>query len=124
MKHLKTTAIFLLDLLFVIVFAALGRSTHHDDIFGPWGAKLWSTAWPFIVALTVGWLALRIWQAPLELMTGTSLWLITVIGGLALRGLAGGGLALPFILVATGTLAALLIGWRALARGLANLRTS
>lgn len=124
MKHPKIWGIYALDLIFVIAFAALGRSTHHDDVFGAWGSKLWTTAWPFVVALTFGWIVLRAWRAPSSLITGLGLLAITVIAGLALRGVTGGGLALPFVLVATGTLATLLIGWRALRRVVTSLKTS
>lgn len=106
---------FLLDLVLVIIFAALGRSTHHDEIFGAWGTKLWTTSWPFVAALALGWLVLRIWRTPISLRRGLGLWLVVVVVGLTLRGLTGGGLALPFVLVATGTLLVFLVGWRAIA---------
>ena len=107
---------FLADLVLVVVFTAIGRSTHHDDVFGAWGQELWTTAWPFVVALIVGWAVLRAWKDPLAVVrTGLGLWLITVAGGLALRKLAGGGTALPFVLVATAVVLVFLVGWRLLA---------
>src|SRR5699024_8768575 len=42
-------------------------------------------------------------------------WLVTLLGGMGLRILAGGGAALPFVLVATLVLAAALFGWRLVA---------
>lgn len=112
MNRPKILALYLLDLVLVVAFAAVGRSTHHDEVFGRFGIKLWTTAWPFAVCLTLGWLVLRAWRHPLRLSVGFGLWLITVVGGLALRGLTGGGLALPFVLVATGVTGILLVGWR------------
>jgi len=107
---------FIADLILVIVFTALGRSTHHDEVFGAWGTQLWTTAWPFIVALIIGWVALRAWKDPLAVLrTGLPLWVITVAGGMALRALAGDGTALPFVLVATGVVLVFLVGWRLLA---------
>lgn len=104
---------FLADLVLVVSFTAIGRSTHHEEVFGPWGQELWTTAWPFVVALIVGWAVLRAWKDPLAVMpTGLGLWLITVAGGLALRKLAGGGTALAFVLVATGVVLVFLVGWR------------
>ena len=106
---------FLADLVLVVVFTAIGRSTHHEDVFGAWGQELWTTAWPFVVALIVGWAVLRAWKDPLAVVrTGLGLWLITVAGGLALRKLAGGGTALPFVLVATAVVLVFLVGWRLL----------
>src|SRR5690625_7656741 len=107
---------FLADLVLVVVFTAIGRSTHHDDVFGAWGQELWTTAWPFVVALIVGWAALRPWQDPLAVVrTGLGLWLITVARGVPLRKLGGGGTALPFVLVATAVVLVFLLRWRPLA---------
>lgn len=112
MRRLKSFGFYVLDLALVIAFAALGRATHHDEVFGSFGTKLWTTAWPFIVCLTAGWLVLRAWRQPRRVRIGVGLWLITVLGGLAVRGLTGGGLALAFALVATGVVGLFLLGWR------------
>ena len=42
-------------------------------------------------------------------------WLVTVAGGMLLRALSEQGTAVPFIIVATLTLLALLVGWRLVA---------
>lgn len=113
MNRWKLWAFYAIDVVLVLLFAGLGRSTHHDAVFGAWGSQLWTTAWPFVVSLTAGWVVLRAWRRPRAIVhVGVGLWLCTVIIGLGLRWLSGGGLALPFVLVATGTLALLLIGWR------------
>lgn len=125
MNRWKSWGSYLVDVLLVTLFAGLGRTTHHDEIFGPWGAELGKTAWPFVLAVSAGWLALRAWRNPLApLRVGGALWLGTLTLGLALRWLSGGGLALPFVLVASASLAVLLIGWRLIARLLVRGRAA
>ncbi|RWZ55097.1 DUF3054 domain-containing protein [Labedella populi] len=107
---------FALDVVLVVAFAALGRATHDGDVLGRFGAGLAETTWPFLVALAVGWvvsLAVRRPAAPLR--TGVPVWLVTVGGGMLLRVVSGQGAAIAFVIVATITLALLLIGWRLLA---------
>lgn len=111
-----------LDVVAVVVFAAVGRSSHDSslDVAGVLG-----TAWPFLVALGIGWLVLRAQKRPRALWpTGVGLWGITWGLGLALRAVTGGGTALPFVLVALGVLGALLVGWRFLARFTSGARSS
>lgn len=106
-------ASFALDAASVVGFAALGRATHDGDVFGPGGLGLAETAWPFLVALVAGWVAALAWRRPLcPLRTGVPVWLVTVVGGMLLRGASGQGTALPFVIVATIVLALLLVGWR------------
>lgn len=108
-------ASFIADAVLTVLFVAIGRSTHHGAVFGPWARDLFSTAWPFLVAFVAGWVLLRSWQRPTALLrVGVPLWLITVVGGLSLRAVTGEGLALPFILVAATTLLTFLVGWRVL----------
>jgi hypothetical protein len=101
------------DAVFVVLFAAAGRAS-HDETFSFWGVGM--TAWPFVVSLVAGWLASRAWRAPLApLRTGVPLWIVTVAGGMLLRFAIGEGTALPFVIVATLTLLAMLVGWRLIA---------
>lgn len=103
--------------MLVIVFAAIGRATHDGDVLGPFGSGLATTAWPFLVALLVGWLVTRAWRGPLAIVrTGLPVWAVTVILGMVLRALSGQGVAVAFVIVAAITLALFLLGWRALAR--------
>lgn len=103
----------LVDLVLVVGFAAVGRASHETAAFG---IGLVQTAWPFVVALAVGWLITVAWRNPLALWpTGIGVWVLTVVGGMLLRALSGQGTALPFIIVATLTLALLLLGWRLIA---------
>lgn len=107
-----------LDAALVVVFAAVGRATHHDGVLGPGGSGLATTAWPFLAALALGWLVSLAWRRPTApLRVGVPVWLVTVAGGMLLRALSGQGTAVPFIIVATVTLLVLLVGWRLLAAG-------
>lgn len=111
---------FVLDLVLVLVFVAIGRATHDEGVTA---AGMVSTGWPFVVALLVGWLAAVAWRSPQGLRTGAIVWIITVVGGLGLRvGLTEETAEVPFIIVATITLALLLLGWRLLAHLLLSRR--
>ncbi len=110
----------LIDALLVVAFAATGRASHDSDVL----TGLWQTAWPFLAALLVGWLVVRAWRAPTApLRTGAGVGIVTVAGGMLLRAASGQGTALPFVVVATLTLLALLVGWRGIARGVRALST-
>jgi hypothetical protein len=105
---------FALDVVFVVVFAVVGRASHQETnpVLG-----MLLTAWPFLVGLAAGWALVRMlshrWA--LEVGTGVSVVLVTVVVGMLLRALTGQGTAPSFVLVATLVLAALLLGWRAVA---------
>lgn len=108
------------DIALVVLFAGLGRSSHTRDmtVIG-----LFETAWPFLAGLAIMWLVLRAWRAPMALVkTGLPLWLGTVAIGMLLRWLTGAGIALAFVMVATLTLGAFLIGWRGIAALVQRLR--
>jgi hypothetical protein len=109
------------DAVLVVVFAVVGRSSHAEglDATGVWG-----TAWPFLTGLGVGWLAARAWRHPLAVWpTGVVVWASTLVVGMLLRVVTGQGTAVAFIVVATVTLAGLLLGWRAIAWAVIRLRT-
>lgn len=99
---------FLLDVVLVLVFAASGRASHESglgvlDVLG--------TAAPFLAALLIGWLIVKLtgrrgsaaWPA------GVLLYAVTLTSGLALRILFGATAALPFVLVTAGVLAVFLL---------------
>jgi hypothetical protein len=103
----------LIDVLLVLVFAAVGRASHDES--GPvLGALL--TAWPFLVGTAVGWVVVRlvrhVW--PLEVAPGVTVWFATVLVGMLLRHAVGSGTAASFVVVASVVLALFLLGWRAL----------
>jgi hypothetical protein len=109
------------DVVLVVVFAVVGRSSHAEGLDA---AGVWGTAWPFLAGLGVGWLAARAWRHPLAVWpTGVVVWASTLVVGMLLRLATGQGTAIAFIVVATLTLAVLLLGWRAIAWAVTRLRT-
>jgi hypothetical protein len=105
-----------IDVVLVVAFAAIGRASHESGVLGDDGLGLFTTAWPFVAALAVGWLVSLAWRRPFApLRAGVPIWAVTVMGGMLLRMLSGQGTALPFVVVATLTLLLLLVGWRAVA---------
>ena len=101
---------FIIDLLCVLLFVAIGRDAHQHGISLNGMA---STAWPFAAGLVAGWLLLRL--AHRKATTRSSGFLIVlavVILGMVLRIISGQGTALTFILVAMVFLSLFLVGWR------------
>ena len=97
----------------VLVFVAIGRSSHADGVTL---SGMASTSWPFLVGLAAGWVAARAWRRPLELApTAVLVWLTCVAVGMVLRVVAGQGTALAFVAVALAFCGLELLGWRALA---------
>lgn len=108
------------DAALVILFAALGRGSHAREatLLG-----LVDTAWPFLAALAVSWVVARAWRRPAALLgTGLPVWLGTVVLGLGLRWVSGGGMAPAFMLVTLLTLGLFLLGWRGIAALAMRLR--
>jgi len=100
----------LLDTAVVLVFATLGRATHAEGVTAGGVA---SVAWPFLLAAAVGWAAARGRAGwPVSLPAGVVVWLVTVVGGLALRVLTGGGFAVSFGVVTLLVLGGGMVGWR------------
>lgn len=111
-----------IDLGATLVFVLTGRGSHNED--ATLGGLL-ITWWPFVVALLAGWLVTAAWKRPFGVLhPGVGIWLVTVAGGMALRALSGQGTAVPFIIVATITLAVLLVGWRGIAALVRRRRTA
>jgi hypothetical protein len=103
-----------LDVVLVVVFAAVGRAS-HDEANPVVGALL--TAWPFLVGTVVGWVVVRLLRKawPLEVGPGITVWFATLLFGMVLRQVTSHGTAVTFVLVAALVLGLFLIGWRALA---------
>ena len=103
---------FLIDLVFVVVFAAVGRASHGESVLGTF-----ITAWPFLVGCAAAWLVLvLLGDDGLGRRAAVIVWLVTLLGGMALRLASGDTAEVPFIIVATLFLAATLFGWRLIAR--------
>ena len=113
-----------LDLLMVVLFAAIGRRSHEEATAL---SGLVHTAWPFVVGAAIGWVVTfalyrNKFDAFLIVPTGIVVWVMTVAVGMVLRALTGQGTAGSFIVVATISTAVLLLGWRALARFVPSVR--
>ncbi len=107
MNRLVPTVI---DLLLVLVFAAVGRASHSEGVTLLGGLE---TAWPFLVACGFAWLALGLLHDHGRgARAALIVWLVTLVGGMGLRILAGGGAAGPFVLVAATFLGVSFGGWR------------
>jgi hypothetical protein len=109
------------DLTAVVVFVAVGRSTHGEN---PSVGGFLHTAAPFLIGLVLGWAVMRAWRRPTAIPTGVGVVVATVAAGMLLRHFVfEDGTAVDFVLVATAFLTLFLVGWRLLARRLvANRR--
>jgi hypothetical protein len=104
------------DVVLVMVFAAVGRGSHGENVLG----GLAGTAWPFLLGLLIGWLAARLagrsrFDPARIVPAGVLIWAGTWGIGMMARVVSGQGTAPSFLLVAGVVLAAFLLGWRALA---------
>ena len=95
-------ALVVVDTMVVIVFVAIGRSTHDHGL----GVKgMVSTTWPFATGLSLSWLLLALRGRRGEsLIDGVILTLLTVAIAMTLRVLSGQGAAFAFVLVTLGFL--------------------
>ena len=115
-------AIILLDVCCVLAFAVLGRASHGEagSIAG-----LARTAWPFLAGLAVGLVLTRAWRRPAAIVpAGLGGWLGTAGIGMTLRAISGQGTAPAFIVVALAFLGLSMLGWRAVALGMASVRAA
>jgi hypothetical protein len=104
------------DFLSVLVFVAIGRSTHDHGISV---SGLASTTWPFGVGVIGGGVVLRTGHhSGKSSVDGLLVALVTVGVGMILRVLTGQGTAFAFIIVAIVFLSAFMLGWRFVARWL------
>jgi len=111
-----------LDTFAVVLFVSIGRREHERDsaISG-----LISTAAPFLIALAIAWLALRVWQRPTEVRSGIAIWAVVVLVGMLLRHfLFDDGTAASFVIVATIFLGFFIVGWRAVLAAVEHRRTT
>lgn len=111
MRYLPAVVV---DVVLVLIFAAIGRASHQED---PGGFLL--TAWPFLIGLLLGHLVAALLpgrpRRPWSLPWGAVVWVVTVAAGMAVRMLAGDTAEVPFVVVATLVLGLFLLGWRGVA---------
>ena len=102
-----------MDLLVVVVFAIVGRISHARELNF---TGFLATAWPFLVACLVAWAIITLISADgYGAQAGAIVWLVTLLGGLALRITAGDTAAIAFVSVAALFQLAGFAGWRLLA---------
>ncbi len=120
-KTKTSLAALAVDAVLVVVFAAIGRASHGEAVL----PGLWTTAWPFLGGLALGWLISRAWRDPLlPGRPGLGIWVGAVAGGMMLRAVSGQGTATAFIVVAAITLLIFLIGWRVTVQLVARRRAT
>jgi hypothetical protein len=109
-----------IDLAFVVLFVALGRSAHRHGIsFG----GMASTTWPFAVGLGLAWILLALGQRTgLTLKEGSFIVAVTVGVGMVLRVVSGQGTAVAFVFVALAFLGLFFLVWRLAYRMLSHSR--
>lgn len=110
------------DVACVVVFALVGTANHGSATSA---GDVALVTLPFLAGLAAGWAAARAWRAPARPWpVGVTAWCATVVLGLALRPLAGGGFAWSFAIVTALFLAATMLGWRMLVALLARRRAT
>ncbi|WP_120005321.1 DUF3054 domain-containing protein [Nesterenkonia muleiensis] len=111
----RSAACLAADIVLVVLFAVLGNIS-HDSGLGP--SDIWTTAWPFVLGVVLGWWITFSWRSPDQLWpSGVFLVLFTVAWGMMMRHFfTDGGVEVPFVLVATASLTVLLLGRRLLAK--------
>ena len=105
----------------VVLFVAIGKREHEQDTAI---AGLVSTAAPFLIGPLVAWVGFPVRQRPPPATPGLFVWPVTLVIGMVLRNVVfGDGTATSFVIVATGFLGMMFVGWRALL-GLYDRRTA
>ena len=105
----------IIDLLCLVVFVAIGRSTHDHGVAL---TGMLRTLWPFVVGLGVSWAALvRRHHSGASLADSALIVVVTVALGMVLRVIAGQGTAVAFIIVALAFLSLTIGGWRLVVYG-------
>jgi hypothetical protein len=100
------------DLLLVLAFVLIGRSSHAEAL-DPAGVA--TTLWPFAAGLAVGWAsALGVGWSLAGPRAGLVVWASAVVVGVLLRVASGQGAEPSFIVVTAVVVGAFLVGWRAI----------
>ena len=108
--HDRTPLAAALDTAGIVLFVAIGLREHEQDTAIE---ALIETVAPFLIALALAWVALRVWRRPTDWRIGVGVWAIVMVAGMLLRRFVfDDGTATSFVIVAGGFLALVLIGWR------------
>lgn len=111
----------IVDLLCLVVFVAIGRSTHDHGVAL---RGMLSTLWPFAIGLGVSWAVLvRRHRSGTSFADVALIVVVTVALGMVLRVIAGQGTAVAFIIVALAFLSLTIGGWRLAIHGWRRWRT-
>jgi hypothetical protein len=106
----------LVDLVLVLVFAAIGRVSHGEDL-GLTGMV--RTAGPFLLGWLAGWVLVALVPStrarPRSLLAGALVWVAVVVVGMLVRTATGQGVETSFVVVTTIVVGVFLLGWRAVA---------
>lgn len=106
---------FIVDLLCLVTFVAIGRSTHDHGLAL---TGMLSTLWPFVVGLGASWAVLvRRHRSGASFADVALIVVVTVALGMVLRVIAGQGTAVAFIIVALAFLSLMMGGWRLVDHG-------
>lgn len=101
------------DALSVLLFVAIGLLQHG---LGLTTSAVVLVAWPFVVGMLLGHLAIRSWRRPFAVWPqGVFVWAITIVAAMAIRTLFGAGTEASFIVVTACFLGLCMLGWRAIA---------
>ncbi len=100
----------LADLLVTLVFAVVGRASHHEAFSVAGLAITW---WPFAIGAAAGWLIcyrlrIRVGSIGGGLITTA----LAVVLGMLLRLLSGQGVQVSFVIVTSIILIIGMVGWR------------
>ena len=110
----------LLDVAWLVAFAALGRQSHGE---GESLAGILGVAWPFLVGYAVGAFALRLGRTPRSLGRIVPVWAVMLVIAMALRTIQKGRAPeLDFVIVAAVFSGLGLIAWRVVALVVCRLR--
>ncbi|RMB58721.1 DUF3054 domain-containing protein [Tessaracoccus antarcticus] len=103
-----------IDLVFVVIFAVVGRASHAERLSIPGVAQ---TAWPFLAACLFAWVVVGLLDdSGYGPRAALVIWLVTVLAGMGLRIVAGDTAETAFVIVATLVLFSSFFGWRLVVR--------
>jgi hypothetical protein len=103
--------IFAVDVVAILLFAALGRRNHDE---GATITGVLVVAWPFLAGWTIAWFATRLDRRPRASGAALRALAVAIPVALLLRVVSGRGIAPAFIVVAVVFLGLVLVGRRAL----------